>query len=169
MFDPDLTDPETGSKVLASLPIAPARWGFSLGVLYLLGAILIYLAVAFPPDSLALLLLLLGFGVLSLLGAERARRVRGVVVYLSKDRLWDSTGHELARLENIRSVERGALAFKPSNGFLLRLSRAPGRAWVPGLWWRMGKSVGVGGSTPSGAGKFMAEMVATLLKARDGA
>lgn len=164
----DQTDaPETfQTKVIASVAPAPARWAFGLGVQYLLAILVLYIAFAFPPPELALRGLLVVIGLVSLLGAERARRARKVTIYLSRTRLWDSTGREIARIEDVRAVDRGALAFKPSNGFLLRLTHAPGRAWVPGLWWRLGRSVGVGGITPAGATRFMGEMVATLLKER---
>ncbi|MFT6786170.1 MAG: hypothetical protein ACJATG_002178 [Dinoroseobacter sp.] len=50
---------------------------------------------------------------------------------------------------------------------MLRLTDAPGRVWIPGLWWRIGKNVGVGGTTPAGASRFMGELVATLIKERE--
>jgi hypothetical protein len=40
----------------------------------------------------------------------------------------------LARIDEIASLDRGTFAFKPSNGFLLRLSRKGTRVWRPGLW-----------------------------------
>ncbi len=164
-FDPDQTDPDT--EVLAHLSPAPGRWWFGIGIQFLLGVLLLYIALAFPPRDMVFQVVLIAIAAATLLLAERGRRMRLTTIYLGRQGLWDSEGRWLARLEQIRTVDRGPLAFKPSNGFLLRLTDAPGRVWVPGLWWRIGRSVGVGGTTPAGASKFMGEMVATLLKERE--
>jgi len=79
---------------------------------------------------------------------------------LSETELKDTAGNVLALLSDIEGVDRGMLAFKPSNGFVLRLKTSQPRAWAPGLWWRVFKRVGVGGVTPSGPTKFMAEQIA---------
>lgn len=165
-FETD-TDADPGdTEVMAQLSPAPARWWFGIGIQFLLGVLLLYIAIVFPPRELVFQVLLLVIAGSTILLAERGRRMRFVTIYLSRQGLWDSEGRWLARIDQIRSVDRGALAFKPSNGFLLRLTDAPGRVWVPGLWWRIGRSVGVGGTTPAGASKFMGEMVATLIKER---
>jgi hypothetical protein len=74
----------------------------------------------------------------------------------------------IARWDEIKRVERGALAFKPSNGFLLTLEQPQPRAWVPGLWWRVGRRVGIGGITPAGEGRYMADQIAFRLSQREG-
>jgi len=73
----------------------------------------------------------------------------------------------ICRLDEIERVERGMVAMRPSNGFALRL-RAPAQAaWGPGLWWRIGRRVGVGGMTSRAASKAMAEVLEfTLLESR---
>ena len=68
---------------------------------------------------------------------------------------------------NIASVDRGAFAFKPSNGFTVRLKSPAPRAWLPGLWWRLGRRVGVGGATPGKAARDMADVITILLKDPD--
>lgn len=77
-------------------------------------------------------------------------------------------GHVIASAEQISRVDRGAFAFKPSSGFVLTLTeRAPIR-WAPGLWWRLGRRVGVGGVTHAAPAKAMAEAIALMLASRDG-
>ncbi len=76
-------------------------------------------------------------------------------------------GRVLAEIANIRRVDRGAFAFKPSNGFLLSLKAAGPVAWVPGLWWRRGRQVGVGGLVPANQARLVAEMIAMDLARRD--
>ena len=76
----------------------------------------------------------------------------------------DSSGTVLARIDEIRSVVRGTFALKPSNGFTLVLNSKKPRAWMPGLWWRLGRRVGVGGVTNAGQAKFMAERISMMIK-----
>jgi hypothetical protein len=42
-----------------------------------------------------------------------------------------------------------------------------GFAWVPGLWWRIGKRVGVGGVTPSQPARYMAEVMSAMILERE--
>ena len=72
----------------------------------------------------------------------------------------------MARLDDVQSVERGAFALKPSNGFTLVMKHKNQRAWAPGMWWRMGYRVGVGGVTAAGQSRFMAEQIALQIKQR---
>jgi hypothetical protein len=95
-------------------------------------------------------------------------RATGLSVDLTAAGLSDSTGRIIAPLAEIRSIDRGAFAFKPSNGFLVRLKTRQPRAWAPGLWWRFGRSVGVGGVTSRDQAKLMAEFLAAMLAERGG-
>ena len=127
-------------------PSAPRR-ALGVGMLVALGLFLVLVALARPPEALGwrLFLLLAGLGALWL--ARRMWRVsaRGLVLTAAGLREAGEGGRWLAPIEAVERVERGTFAFKPSNGFLLR-TRAPGpRAWSPGVWWRVGRRVGVGG------------------------
>lgn len=82
---------------------------------------------------------------------------------LIEEALDGTPGRVLCQLDDIAGVERGTFAFKPSNGFVVRLKTPAPRAWAPGLWWRFGKRVGVGGVTPSGQGKAMADVIAARI------
>jgi hypothetical protein len=118
---------------------------------------LIYLVFAEPP-AIALSVLLIVFGGCALWAADAMRRA--VPLVLTAEALTDADGRVLARLENIRKVERGTFAIKPSNGFVLILDRSLGRTWVPGQWWRLGRRVGVGGIFSGTEAKFMADLIA---------
>lgn len=82
------------------------------------------------------------------------------------ERLYDDDGVLLCRIEEIVRVERGLAFFKPSSGFSLMLRETGDRAWSPGLWWRLGRRVGVGGATPGRAGRDMADAITGALAAR---
>lgn len=149
----------TDETVIATLNPTPIRRIFSYGVLFGLGAMLILTAFVQPPAfGWQLFLILLGAG--ALMVAEMLRRATTLGLVLTADELRDTSGVVLARLADIQTIDRGVLAFKPSNGFVLHLRSAAPRAWAPGLYWRIGTRVGVGGATPSGPAKFMAEQIA---------
>lgn len=160
IFEPD-TD-----GVYVRMSASPARRLFACGVLYGLGVIVIYLALTRPPViGWLLFLLALGVGVLVL--ADRLRRATRHEILLTQNDLRDDTGRVLARLDDVVAVNRGAFALKPSNGFTLITAQSGARAWVPGMWWRMGRRVGVGGTMPAGPAKFMAEQIALIIAKRD--
>ncbi len=149
--------------IYAVVQASPVRRIFAYGVQFGLGALVIYTTLVQPPAVLWMIFMLV-FGVLMLLQAERLRRATQLIIELTDTELRDSSGTVLARIDEIRSVERGVFAFKPSNGFTLVLNNKKPRAWLPGLWWRFGRRVGVGGVTNAGQSKFMAERISMMLK-----
>lgn len=156
MFQPD----ENG--IYAVVQASPARRVFAYGVQFGLGALLIYLTLVQPP-AFHWMVFMLVFGILMLWQAERMRRATQVILELTETELRDSTGTVLARIDEIDSVNRGVFALKPSNGFTLVLDNKKPRAWLPGLWWRFGRRVGVGGVTNAGQSKFMAERISMMI------
>ncbi|MDQ7069965.1 MAG: hypothetical protein Q9M48_04355 [Rhodobacterales bacterium] len=155
-------------QVLCTVKASGARRMFGVGVLMLLGAMLIYIAFAQPPENMGwqIFLVLMGAGALYL--GDKMRRATLVTLELTETTLRDSNGMVLVEIADIKSTDRGTFAFKPSNGFILRLDSRATRVWQPGLWWRMGKRIGVGGVTSAGETKQMAEMIAGLVAMRDG-
>lgn len=151
--------------VYARVQASPLRRVLAVGVLYGLGALVLYLTLARPPAPFWLILML-GFGALALWLGERLRRATEGGLELTDEALRDTGGQVVALIADVRAVERGALAFKPSNGFTLVLKTRQPRAWAPGLWWRIGNRVGVGGVTSAGQAKFMAEQIAFRLSER---
>ncbi len=91
--------------------------------------------------------------------ARRMWRATAASLVLTPDALLSSDGRVLAEMDDIVAVARGAFAFKPSNGFTLTLRRPGPFVWEPGLWWRVGRRVGVGGVTPGTPARFMAELM----------
>lgn len=90
-------------------------------------------------------------------------------VIFDGDCLRDDTGLEICRLEEIVKVERGFALFKPSSGFVLMLKAEKPRGWSPGLWWRYGRRIGVGGATPSRAGRAMADAITATIAMKNAA
>lgn len=153
-------------EILATIHPSAARRGFGIAALAILGAMLIYLGFS-APATFVFKLILLGFGGLALLGGEALRRATANRLELTETDLRDSTGRILAKVAQIERVDRGAFAFKPSNGFLLKLSASGPRGWAPGLWWRIGSRIGVGGVTSAAQTKAMAEIISAMILQRE--
>lgn len=143
---------------------SPARRWVAVGAFYLLGGLTVWLAGA-TPAGVAGTLTLAAVGVLALVAGEGLRRASRRRLVLDAAGLRDSNGARLAGWDEIERVERGAFAMKPSNGFVVLCRERRPRAWVPGVWWRIGRRVGVGGVLPMHATKRMAEEIALRLAA----
>ncbi|MDP5347427.1 MAG: hypothetical protein NWT12_15725 [Paracoccaceae bacterium] len=150
-------------EVLATVSATGARRVMAITVLVALGGVLVYFALAQPPQALAWQVIMLGLGVLVLLLAERMRRAEITVLELTREGLREKGGQMLVRMDQIASVNRGVFAFKPSNGFVI-LTHAPHPLhWNPGLWWRVGRRIGVGGVAPAVQAKYMADVMQAIL------
>ncbi|SLN27929.1 hypothetical protein [Roseisalinus antarcticus] len=160
MLEPD----ENG--VYLRLDASPMRRLFAVGVFYGLGGMVAWLALG-PPLSMGARLGLLVLAFAALFQGEALRRATQGAILLTTAGLVDGSGRVLAALDEIERVERGTFAFKPSHGFLVVLKHRAPRAWVPGMWWRMGRRVGIGGVTAGSQGKAMADRLAMVLARRD--
>ncbi len=170
MSGPDPTDPDAtaADPVLAVLPVAAGRRWVAVAMLLVLGGLLVWTALARPPAAPGWRVLLLAAGLAALWLSVRLRAATTRHLELTATALRDSAGVELARVAEIAAVDRGPFAFKPSGGFVLRLSADRGAAWAPGLWWRVGRRLGVGGVTGRTEARYMAEVVVALLAERRG-
>ncbi len=146
-----------------TLQISPFRRKFGALVLLALSATLLFAAAQSSggnPFAILLLVLLSGLALFACLRFYRATSGR---LFLFENRLETDTGILVANLEDITTIDRAAFAvFKPSMGFYLKLAEPMPRGWSPGLWWRLGRRVGIGGATNPGEGKAMAEMLQIL-------
>lgn len=165
-LDDDTPLPPDPARVVARLYPSAARRVFAALVLGGLGGILIWIAMAHPPQGLGWRLFLLGFGAFALWATMRMWQATALGLELTGEVLRDSEGRVLARLSDMRAVSRGVFAFKPSNGFLVTLHTPGPFAWAPGLWWRLGRRIGVGGVTGRNEARFMAEMLEDMLARR---
>lgn len=147
-------------------PNGPRRW-LALAMLLTLGGLVLYLAFAAPPANLGWQVFLVGMGLLSLWMAYKLQVATTRKLLLTREALTDSDGMVLARVDDIVSVSRGTFALKPSNGFMLVLKNPAPRVWQPGLWWRVGRRVAVGGVTPGAQARPMADIISVMIAQRD--
>ncbi|MEL7166204.1 MAG: hypothetical protein AAGL96_12100 [Pseudomonadota bacterium] len=153
--------------ILATVNASPGRRILGVGGVWLLAGIVLWVAVTTPP-ALGWQVFLLAVGGSAIWLAERMRRATALRLELTETELRDSGGTVIARTDDIIGLDRGIFAFKPSNGFLLKLRQAEGRVWRPGLWWRLGNRVGIGGMTPGHQAKVMAEVISAMVATREG-
>lgn len=143
-----------------TLTPSPARRMSAVAMLILLGGLLVWISTRPQGLGLGWTLMLLAMAAGALFLAWRLWISTAQRLILTEEALQVENGPVLCALSEVAGVERGTFAFKPSNGFVIRLKTPAPRGWAPGLWWRIGKRVGVGGVTPAGQGKAMADVIA---------
>lgn len=156
----------TTMPVLRLDPVPIKRYA-SVAMLWTLTVLLGYVLVFFPPAETVWLVFLGAMTAGTAWLAFSTGRATQEGLELRSEGLFDDHGHCVCRLDEIASVSRGAFAFKPSNGFLLRLDRSGPRVWAPGLYWRLGPFLGVGGVTSKAQADVIAETIAMILKGRE--
>jgi hypothetical protein len=145
------------------LPATMGRRLSALAVLGGLGGIHFWIMLTTPPVAVVGQVFLLCVGGLALFAAYRVWASTSRDILLTPHDIREEGGRVLCRIEDIDHVQRGAFAFKPSNGFVVVLKSKAPRAWAPGLWWRIGRRIGVGGVTSAGAGKAMADVLSARI------
>lgn len=158
--------PETPVHVVAR-PEA-LRWTILAGLAFL-AAITVSIAGRASQDAPLVMLSALAFTGALLWFGHALWRTRARAVTFDGETLADDDGCVLCTLDEIEEVERGMALFKPSSGFALRLKVERPRAWSPGLWWRVGRRVGVGGATPGRSARNMADAIVAAAAIREAA
>ena len=120
-------------EVLATIQASsPRRW-VGVGMLSTVGALVTYVAFASPPEP-EWQVFLFAVGGASLWLAYRVWQATQDHIELTQSDLRTGSGQVIAKVDDIESVDRGAFAFKPSNGFLVRTKHKATKQWAPGLW-----------------------------------
>lgn len=113
-------------------------------------------------------LALIVLGLAGLFGAMRIWQSSRVELELTPSELRESGGRQIVRVADIVKIDREAFEIlKPTNGFVIVTRESMPLVVSPGIWWRFGKRIGVGGFTGAGEGKAMAELLQEMLKRRD--
>lgn len=159
---------EKRAPIVTALVPSVFRRVFGSTVLVLAGILAIYIIGTQPPDGLQWSLVIALLAVFFFYGAHRMWEATGHRIELSDDGLYMSNGVVIAAMVDIHKVDRSFYAFKPSNGFLVTLNKTHDTKWVPGLWWRFGKRLGIGGLTSGPEGKIMADTLSVMIAERDG-
>lgn len=156
-----------GEGVEFQIRANPPRRVFGTAMLGLLGFLLVWLALTSNPSFLWRLVLV-AIGLATLWLAQRLWLATAGHVSLTKEGLIDQNGRVLAGFDDIAAVDRSPFAFKPSNGLVVRLRQTAPGGWAPGLWWRFGRRLGIGGVTSGAEARLMADLLKARLAERDG-
>ncbi|WP_420584394.1 hypothetical protein [Ruegeria sp.] len=152
--------------VLATVkPSTPRRW-LGVGMLGTVGFLAIFVAITQPPEPVWFVFLLI-VGCAAFWLAHRIWRATYDCIELTETELRTGAGRLIAKVEDIESVDRGVFAFKPSSGFLIKTRNSAENTWAPGLWWRLGRHVGIGGLTAAADTKFMSEVLSAQIMRRN--
>lgn len=149
---------ERDDEVILRVAASPVRRWLAIGAMFVLAGLLFWVALQGSAPVFWALVLILGGGV-SFWGALRLKSATEVALELTRDGIRTDAGDYLVRVGDIDRIDRGAFAFKPSNGFLVRLKTPTTRGWAPGVWWRAGTFLGIGGTLPPGQTRAMADLL----------
>ncbi|OIQ33949.1 MAG: hypothetical protein BM559_08680 [Roseobacter sp. MedPE-SWchi] len=152
-------------EVLVTVEASGLRRVMGVTMLAVVGVALLSVAVSNPP-SLAWLVFLLVVGLGALWLAVRMWQGTQYKIELTEEMLRCTDGTVIAQVADIEAIDRGFFAFKPSNGFLIRTATPGARVWLPGLWWRAGRRIGIGGVTPGSQSKTMSEILSAMIAKR---
>lgn len=146
-------------KIISRLRPSLARRVLAAGSPAGLGVIVIWLAANHPAPSAGLLAGLLALALASFAFAAITWRATALGLELTEAELRDTNGRRLFELSEVSAIEKSVLSWKPAGGFAVVLNEPRSRVWVPGLWWRVGRRVMIGGATNSGEAKAMADLM----------
>ena len=151
------------AETLVRLEAAQSRRMFGVIAMIGLGLALLYIVATYPPSKPVALISLMATGVAFIWASTRLYRATTNVILLTREAIITESGRTLCRIDDIANVDRGFFAFKPSNGFLIRVKTPQGRSWAPGMWWSFGKNIGIGGVTHPRQGKEMVSIIQMML------
>lgn len=154
-------------EVLIQLHPSPVRRSLGLGGLAILSAMCLSGGLSGAAESgirwLPLLLGILGFYLLYHFWRSSAKGLE-----LTPSELREIGGRRVIAFADIQSVNRELFGIiKPTNGFVIVNRGQYPNAFSAGIWWRFGSRIGIGGLTPAGEGKAMAELLEEMIKDRD--
>ena len=154
-------------RILARVSASAGRRWFGIMSLVVLGGLLLSVSLSTPP-ALIWQLFLLALSLAAFLMALGMYRGTQTALELTEEALCDTNGEVLFHVSDIAKVERGTFAMKPSNGFVVITKGPQAFRWRPGLWWRFGRRVAIGGVTPGHQTKPMADILSTMVARAEG-
>lgn len=156
----------TKQAVLAEARVSTPRRLFAAFLLAAVGLGLAWSGVRLAPMSVSGALMI-GAGAAALWLALQLVLASGQGVVLTGAGLRDGDGTVIVDLDAVAAIDSGLLSARPSNGFVIRTRGRQLPGWRPGLWWRLGHRVGVGGILPKAPTRALAERLSRLVAARD--
>lgn len=151
--------------IASATPTLPRRI-LGTAIIGVLGMMILALAKSASAQSngAALVLVLIGVGFLVLSFRFWQTTASGLVLTASE--IVETSGRRVVSLGDIDCLKRGTFAAKPATGFALILKGRGSAGWSPGLWWRLGARVGIGGALSRAELRAMSDRIEELLRNR---
>ncbi|MCY4260316.1 MAG: hypothetical protein OXC91_08655 [Rhodobacteraceae bacterium] len=143
-------------------PSPPRRW-LAIGFLVLCGCLLGFTGLASLPTGGVYAVIQCLAALSAIWAAWCVHRATAHCIEFVGDELRCTDGTLIASIDDIQRVDISLFAFKPSNGMVLVLGKSMSTRWQPGLWWRVGRHVGIGGCTPKAQARQLAEEIEVRL------
>ena len=83
---------------------------------------------------------------------------------INKMGLYDLHENLICRISDIQRVDSSPYTFKSANGFIIILKEKTSFQLVPGLYWRLGRRISVGGLISKNESKLLSTAVANFLE-----
>lgn len=154
------------SPEIARLDASPVRRWTGAIILGAVGLGLIYVAFAQPSESMLVRFAMPMLGGVLAYQAFRNLKATQQSLVVTQEGIWIAGGELLLSMDNISSVNRATFAMKPSNGFAITLFEPVATRWSPGMYWCVGRKVGIGGATNPSQAKAMSEVIAAMIAER---
>lgn len=150
-------------EVIFQLHPSPVRRYLGVASLALVSAVALRLGLESEASDGGRMLLML-IGALGFYANYRFWKSTHDGLELTPTELRETGGRRVMAVADIRAIERELFGvIRPTNGFVIAHHGRYPSGFKPGLWWRIGGRVGIGGLTPSGEGKAMAELLLSLV------
>lgn len=150
------------SDVILKIQPTYSRRLFGMAILSIAAFVMFSFAFVETSQSALLKLILFLMGYAFLWQVVTTILMKNAALILSRDGLFDEQGRLVCALSNIAEIDKGVFSFKPSNGFLIRLHHSNGINWTPGLYWCVGKRIGIGGALNPSQTKELADKLLLL-------
>lgn len=155
------------SEKIFEIWTTPARRWIGVGSISLIGLLVLYVLLTSRPPGVIWPILMLATIVICYWQAWRMHIAGQRRIQLFEDGVYLDTGEVIAPFDQIESIDRSLFTFKPSGGFVLVMRDKPPRRTLPGLFWTMGRRIGIGGTVPGYQARGMADIIEAMLLQRD--
>lgn len=154
---------DDNSDILATASISGVRRWLTIIPGIFAGALLAWYGLNAPFPQIWVNVFAVVVGLVMALGASWLLSATSRGIYLTPKELRDINGALIARISDMKKLERETISYKPAHGFIIVLAEPARSHWSPGVWWRTGQRVGVGGFLHADQTKAMAGAIRSLI------
>lgn len=154
--------------VLVAIRATTFRRYTTVILLVFFALILTQVGIEMPSERPAMKFLAFALGFVSVIQAVFFWRATAVAIELTAQVLRESgpNGRILARVADIEKIDSSAFSYRPASGFLILLKTPAPMMVAPGMWWRRGRKIGIGGVTAKAHSKILAAALQELITER---